>query len=484
MCDATIQQVVDFRRQLHQSFPFRSDAIMDLIDALAGNNSAQSAVELSLGSLFPRQYSSLHDAVDNFFVPSSPHKSQEERIGHQLNRMRIMATHCPKPIQQNYYLFGLDTTGQPRPFARTLADRTVNHHPNPAPGNKPIAIGHNYSVLAHLPEKQERSSHPWIIPLLIRRVPSDIKATDIGASQVEDLIQDEALPFGNNLSVLVVDSSYSVREFLIREVRHKNLITLVRVRGNRTFHHLPPQNDSPKGHPLWYGADFDMKDPSTWGEPDATQILPLTLRNGRECQVYIEAWYNLLMNGKYGIPMHEHPFTLIRIIVIDSDGKQVFKNPLWLIAIGVRRQEISLSDAYHSYRQRYDIEHFFRFGKTKLLIDSYQTPDVEHEQNWWEIVGLAYTLLYVSAPLAKDLPRPWERYLPQIKELTPGNLPSPSMVMRNLFSIIRQIGTPSSLPKPRGKSPGRTKGYSPGKRERIPVIFKGSKSTKIQSRAP
>jgi hypothetical protein len=124
---------------------------------------------------------------------------------------------------------------------------------------------------------------------------------------------------------------------------------------------------------------------------------------GRVCQVEIQAWYNLLMTGKRDIPMHSYPFTLILIRVKDTQGEEVFKHPLWLIIIGERRQEITLGDAYEAYRQRYDLEHFFRFGKQKLLMTSYQTPDVEHEQNWWEIVVLAYALLYVEAPLAHKI---------------------------------------------------------------------------------
>ncbi|GGA40752.1 hypothetical protein [Okeania sp. KiyG1] len=50
---------------------------------------------------------------------------------------------------------------------------------------------------------------------------------------------------------------------------------------------------------------------------------------------------------------------------------------MWLIAIGPRREELSLIDCYESYRQRYDMEHLFRFGKQKLLMTAYSTPDVE-----------------------------------------------------------------------------------------------------------
>lgn len=457
---------------------------MDLIDTIAGNSSAKSAVELSLSSLFSRQYSSLHDAVDNFLVPRSADKTKQERHTHQQIRMRILAKQLPEPLRRNFFLFGLDTTGQPRPFAKTLADRGIHYHPNPAPGNKPVAVGHSYSVLAGLPEKEDRTSPPWVIPFLIRRVSTDEKATDVGAAQVKDLLKDEVLSFGSKLSALVADSSYSARKFLGQIVRHENLATIVRVRGDRTFYRMPEFSPKGKGHPVWYGAPFDMKDSTSWGEPDATEVVPLTLSNSRICQVEIQAWYNLLMSGKHDIPMHKYPFTLILIRLKDTNGKEVFKHPLWLIIIGQRRQEIILSDAYEAYRQRYDLEHFLRFGKHKLLMTSYQTPDVEHEQNWWEIVGLAYALLYIAAPLAQNLPRPWERYLPQLKEPKSGNLPPPSMVQRNLSLIIRQIGTPALLPKPRGKSPGRAKGYSPGKREPLPVIIKKGKSDQTHARSP
>ena len=48
--------------------------------------------------------------------------------------------------------------------------------------------------------------------------------------------------------------------------------------------------------------------------------------------------------------------------------------------------ELSLSDIFLSYRQRFDIEHFFRFGKTRLLMNKIQTPDVRHEEAWWQLV--------------------------------------------------------------------------------------------------
>jgi hypothetical protein len=139
------------------------------------------------------------------------------------------------------------------------------------------------------------------------------------------------------------------------------------------------------------------------------------------------------------------------------------------MVIGERRSEVATNAVYGVYRQRYDMEHFFRFGKNRVLLDKYQTPELVHEENWWEMVCLAYTQLLLAAPLSNTTPRPWERYLPEWKN---HRNPGPTQVQRDYSRIIRAFGTPASPPKPRGNSPGRQKGTCPNRRVHQPVIFK------------
>jgi hypothetical protein len=108
----------------------------------------------------------------------------------------------------------------------------------------------------------------------------------------------------------------------------------------------------------------------------------------------------------------------------------------------------------------------------------YQTPEVQHEENWWQITQLAYVQLWLSRNLAESMPTPWERYLPQFQTQTETQEASPSMVQRDFSRIIQEIGTPAKVPKPRGKSPGRTKGAQQKPRQRRKVIRKSlSKQT-------
>ena len=367
----------------------------------------------------------------------------------------------------------------PRPFARTLEDRSYVYQPNLVAGNKPVTIGHRYSVTAFLPEWAHPDDPPWVVPLIVRRVHSDEKATVVGAEQVLALLQDDRMPFHRQLSVHVADSAYSAVEYLGRVGHLPNLVTVTRAAENRVFYRQspPPVGGRPQGHPTWYGAPFNLKDPCTWGTPDATAETTFTTKKGRTYRVQLQGWHNLLMRGKRDLPMHCYPFTLIRAVVLDEQGQPVFQRALWLIVMGARRGELSLVEAWEVYGQRYDLEHYFRFGKQRLLMAAFQTPDVEHEENWLQIVQLASVQLWLGRELAESALRPWERYLPRRAS---GSAP-PSQVQRDWGGIIRQIGTPARPPKRRGKSPGRAQGTRLTRRPRRAVVKKPSKARKTAS---
>lgn len=481
-------QLEEFRQAMYDNVLRRIDASMDLLDALSANTTARSVVELSLNGPFRRGYGSVYTAIGALFQPDPFSSIPQRRRVYDKELLGLLAPYLSEPQQRPFHLFGLDVTPLPRPFARTLEDRGFVHQPNTIRGNKPIAIGHQYSTLAFLPEKAQPQVPPWIVPLSIRRVKSTQTGTQVGIEQIQDLIGqeegEEASPFADALCVEVADAAYSTVPFLgpLRQVHQNNLVTIARVRGNRTFYHpAPPVEKEPgqRGHPAWYGCRFDLKDETTWDLPDEETELAYLTPGGRHYRVVIQAWQNLLMRGTKDDDMHQQFFTLIRCRVFNEKGEPVFQRPLYLLVMGKRREELSLIQIWQAYRQRYDLEHFFRFGKQRLLMNAYQTPDVEHEENWWQIVQLAYLQLWLARSLAQALPKPWERYLPHPNP----EVASPSATQRDFGRILRQIGTPAQVPKPRGISPGRAKGQCPKPRMRHPVVKKGSKKPEQAQRA-
>ena len=479
----TEHELQNFREQLHEKFEHRADSTMDLLDALCSNNHAPSVVQLSLNPLFRGGYSTLFKAIGESLATELQEEEEEIQPDNipvpkwqQFQCVDLISQVVPQPQQRHFFLMGQDCTSIVRQFASRLEDRGMVHQPTQIKGNKPITIGHSYSLLAILPERNQEDA-PWTIPLDMIRVPTDSNSNQQGITQINTVLSTPNMPWTNELCALVVDSAYGNHQFLTPLQAHKNLVIIARSRSNRVFYQRPiPTEKLPeKGHPTWYGERFDLKEPQTWHEPSEVGYTSYQTQRGRKIDVTLTAWHNLLMRGSKALPTHQCPFTLLRIVSMDVEGKTVFK-PMWLIVMGERRSEISDLQSVQSYRQRFDLEHTFRFKKQNLLLSDFETPDVEHEQNWVYLVMLAYVQLWAAHALAVALPRPWERNL----KPDPSARISPSKVQQDWNRIISQLGTPAAAPKPRGKSPGRQLGQSQAVRPRFSVVKKG-KSRKPQT---
>ena len=463
-----------FREELYQIFGCYPDATMELLDALASQTHARSVAELSLEAMFPREYSSVYKAIAHFFQASeaakAASKTAQERRRQEQILLRVIAKRLEKPGGRKNWLFGIDATSNPRQFAHTLPDRGFVYQPNALSGNKPVTIGHRYSILAHLPARPA-GAPPWVVPLTVRRVRTAEKEAHVAAEHLDMLMGSGGLPWHDQLSVVVADSKHSQPKYLYRGQQHPNLVTITRARNNRTLHRLYQGPQVRHGPRRSFGERFSLNQPSTWHPPAEQLRFEYTSRRGRSYQVEIRAWQHMLMHGTLQCAMREHPFTLVQIIWYDQHGQVAFKRPIWLIVMGQRRAELTLKDIWQAYDQRYDLEHFIRFGKQRLLLTQYQTPDTEHEENWWQLVQLAYVQLYLARELANKLPRPWERYRP----VRPGVVASPSQTQRDFGRIIRQFGTFAKPPKPRGNPSGRAKGTRLTPRPRPDVVRKGKK---------
>src|SRR5918994_5084626 len=96
----------------------------------------------------------------------------------------------------------------------------------------------------------------------------------------------------------------------------------------------------------------------------------------------------------------------------------------------------------------------------------WSTPRVRHPEQadrWSWLVVAAYTQLRLARARVADLRLPWERRYDR------GRL-TPVRVRRVVSSLLMELGTPASAPKPCGRSPGRSKGRLSGRAKRYPAI--------------
>jgi hypothetical protein len=332
-----------------------------------------------------------------------------------------------------------------------------------------VTIGHAYSLLVNLPEAGSMADPPWAVPVSSRRAPSGRGLLVVGAEQVKDLASDPELPWYGQLVVMVQDSAYSVVSFLGPVSEVSNVVAISRLRSNRVLYQLPgPRLAGTRGRPQLYGNPFKLDDATTRPAPDEVWSFDDCSRGGRSFTVRVCVWHNLIMRGGARQP---GPLTVMQVVCTDAEGKLLYRRPLWLAVSGARRAEIAAPEAYDAFRQRFDQEHFHRFGRQRLLLDAFQTPDTAREVAWVFLACLAYAQLFAARNVALRWQRPWERYA----KPKAGAAASPTTVQRDFGRIIGQLGTPASPPQPRGKAAGRVKGMSRAARKRHKVVRKSRK---------
>lgn len=466
MSEALVE-LQQFRQSLYSLFPKRQDALLNLIDANSSfGHQCRSVVELCTAPCFKRQYSSITDAIAD--GASQIDWSAVSRLFHH--------SHLTQE-RSGMRKFVMDCTPNPRPFAKSLAERVITHAPNPAPGNKPIAVGHQYSALVELPCDTLSKQKHWVKPMNVKRVMKTEKGNEVGLQQLIEHLKNNQLT--DELVLSIGDSLYGSEACRITAASQANLIHLFRLNSQRNIF-LPPEDSSPvssSGRKKVFGKKLSLSKPEDF--PGCDQQATTTWRSakGRQFQVQIACWNNLLLRGSRHFRSEKHPINLLKVIVMDEQGNLLFKRPLMLAVSGRRRHELSLIEAFDSYQDRYDIEHFFRFGKQKLLMDAYQTPSVEHEQAWWWLCLISYHQLYLARLLTSATPKPWEKYLPAYQQAHEG-IVTPTQAQRGFANLLEVTGSPARLCVPRGRLSGRLLGTTQEKRTQHPIEFKTKKTEK------
>ena len=106
-------------------------------------------------------------------------------------------------------------------------------------------------------------------------------------------------------------------------------------------------------------------------------------------------------------------------------------------------------------------------GEDRWTVARVRTP--EQFERWSWLVAIAFNQLYLARDLGQAAYHPWER---KDRPVTPRQ------VRRVMLTLLSQLGTPARPCQPRGKAPGRAKGFHPKPAKRFSVIIKNSKKKK------
>jgi len=416
-------KLIQFRQAAYERLGTAQDALFELTDAVIATPAAQSFVSLSSSDYFRRKWSSAYEALQDG-------RPKREEL------MKLYSQYVN--LEKRPMLAG-DHTAWPRPTAYTLRDRTVEHQPDPVPGNRPITLGHGYSTLVWVPEG--RGS--WALPLIHERITSQETSLDKASQHLR-----KAQNLLSQRIISLWDAEYGCAPFLLTTADIPS-DKIIRLRSNlRLFG--PPPAYSGKGRPAIHGDKFKLKDPMTWWQP----VEDFEMQDADLGKVHVQIWNDLHFQKAA-----KCSFQVARLERLENKGSRRFPKVIWITWVGQSPPEPTTW--WQRYFRRYPVEHWYRFAKQRLYwtLPMFSTP--EQSERWSDLMPLITWELWLARPIGVDKPFPWQKKLP---ELTPGR------VCQGWDDIFSEIGTPAQAPKHRGNAPGWSKGLPRQRRQRFDVV--------------
>lgn len=405
----TLQEI---RQQVYSCYQQSQDALFELTDALSSETSAHSLPELSLSPFFRRKWASVYEALEDGKIDE--------------HRWTTVWTTALVAQQEGPVWISVDSTSIPRPEAATSADRGMIYLPNLPHATKPVSVGWQFSTVMLLPEQPSR----WGALLSQHRISSSQTAISVAISHLESLRP--ALP---ESATLLADRWYVTGPF-VQACQRLQMPALIRVKRNRKLYRSAPgRQPGQRGAPRKDGELFQGSRPDTWGPPDASW----SGTDWRGKPLSVQAWHQLHVREARQVNL-----TVFRVVREHAAGSKRDPRESWFVWVGGHTLE--LTEVAATYRRRFSHEHSYRFLKQELLWTKVHVRTPEQFERWSLVVATAMNQLVLARELEQASYYPWERRRERV---------TPRQVRRVMSLVLQQLGTPTRVPKPRGKSPGR-----------------------------
>ena len=453
--------------------------LSNIVMALSSYESSHSVIGLSESPIFRYQYSSISDISAHLSANFKDNKSLQAAV-----RLHLEGYYPYSDWSKQGIRLQTDVTSLIKRHSECLSERQYVYVPNNLIAkNKPLDVGYGMSS-THI-----SLDDGWSLPVIVKRLGLADNACQVGVEGLQALMLEN--PFKEAPLVRhTADRYYGQAAFLSPLHGIDNLVNIVALRhGSKIWTPALPSSGN-QGAPCIFGDCFYLtektqvktykrKEQSYQVEQksifdhkaDEMLVFEGQTRKGRDLIIELYRWNGLLKRSKNGHSMKDKPVDLIAVRVLDAQTKEkVFDRPLFMAACGQHKSQVSLKMVYEDYRRRYDIEPSYRFAKQnkqKLMLDKFQTPDVEHLDNWLIIVQLAQWLLFAAANEVTHQPKKWQKYADKVDDNKPRL--SIAQTRKAAQSLFLTFDSTPFLPKTSNKGVGRLKGQSQVPRKRFSI---------------
>jgi hypothetical protein len=360
-------------------------------------------------------------------------------------------------------------------------------------GNQPLGIGFGLSFV-NLADFQSS----WSLPYSVQRIGEHEDEILVAVEQIKRICESEE--FLESLQINACDSSYGVAKYIAKVNSISNLVNVIRLRHGNKVDESDYQETG--GAPQIYGQQYYLIEASGWKEyrtkkkitrkyltsiyekqADEFAEIEKETKKGKPLRIELRRWKGMKMRSKQGNSMKEVEFDIVGIRVFHREtGERIFKQDVFAAVVGERREELSIEEIAEVFYHRFDLEVTNRFLKQNLFLESYQTPDVQHLDNWTVLAQEAMWLLWSASEEVENICEKWQQY--SSPKVAKGGRQTPSQTRKGMERLLLTFEQEAYLPKKCKKGRGREKGQKCEPRKRYQVVKKWGELVEIIKNRP
>lgn len=359
--------------------------------------------------------------------------------------------------------------------------------------HQPLGIGYGFSFV-NLADFESS----WSLPFDLRRIGSHEDEILVAVEQIKAICESEE--FVASLNINAADSSYGVAKYISKANRLSNLVSILRLRHGNKVDESDYQETG--GAPQIYGKQYYLIEELGWKEyqkkekiytkyltsiydkkADEFAEIEKVTKKGKPLRIELKCWRAMKMRSKRGNSMKEVEFEIVGIRVLHREtGERIFKQDVFVAVVGDRRSELKIEEIAEVFYHRFDLEVTNRFLKQNLFLESYQTPEVQHLENWTNLAQEAMWLLWAASAEVENICEKWQQYSEPKAEK--GERKTPSQTRKGIERLILTFEKEPYLPKKCKKGLGRKKGCKLEPRKQYKVVKKWGKLEEIIKNHP
>ena len=310
-----------------------------------------------------------------------------------------------------------------------------------------------------------------MLPVAIDRVPHSENKFDFSVAQAESVL--DKVP-EDDTSILVGDSAYSCNKFIHNLSKRENVVVITRMRANKAIYKKYEDKKEGSGRKRKYGKKYLLNKPDSLPDPDYVEEFKKTTKKGLLLKIRLSLFKGYICRGSKDYTMSDTPINFIRAEVFNENGEKKYDRDLWIGVAGKARDKVTTMDGFKEYADRFDLEHFFKFSKSKLLMDKMQSSDPKKDEDFMLMTGVAYHVLCKSTDLLDEInTRTWENKK-TIKAKSPSNI----FRAASISDVFDQVYTGEI--KKRGMPDERNIRKSFTSKQNKPIMRKARDPTKVQ----